>query len=126
MTDLSVDIGGMAMGNPVMTASGTFGYACEYAEFVDLNRLGAVGLKSVTVEPREGNAPPRPKRPSRGHGHQHWALAARAGRQTRPALSHLLCDRALHRSRIQRGHCSQHLAVDIVGVVVVRIVGQVR
>jgi len=49
----------MAMGNPVMTASGTFGYACEYAEFVDLNRLGAVGLKSVTVEPREGNAPPR-------------------------------------------------------------------
>ena len=59
MTDLSVNIGGMAMVNPVMTASGTFGYGSEYAEFVDLNRLGAVGLKSVTVEPREGNAPPR-------------------------------------------------------------------
>ena len=57
--DLSVNIGGMAMANPVMTASGTFGYGSEYAEFVDLNRLGAVGLKSVTVEPREGNAPPR-------------------------------------------------------------------
>lgn len=59
MTDLSVNIGGMAMKNPVMTASGTFGYGSEYAEFVDLNRLGAVGLKSITVEPREGNAPPR-------------------------------------------------------------------
>jgi dihydroorotate dehydrogenase (NAD+) catalytic subunit len=59
VTDLSVNIGGMAMVNPVMTASGTFGYGSEYAEFVDLNRLGAVGLKSVTVEPREGNAPPR-------------------------------------------------------------------
>ena len=44
MTDLSVNIGGMAMKNPVMTASGTFGYGSEYAEFVDLNRLGAVGL----------------------------------------------------------------------------------
>ncbi len=59
MTDLSVNIGGMSMKNPVMTASGTFGYGSEYAEFVDLNRLGAVGLKSITVEPREGNAPPR-------------------------------------------------------------------
>ncbi|MAF09466.1 dihydroorotate dehydrogenase B catalytic subunit [Candidatus Poribacteria bacterium] len=59
MTDLSVNIGGMSLKNPVMTASGTFGYGSEYAEFVDLNRLGAVGLKSITVEPREGNAPPR-------------------------------------------------------------------
>jgi len=57
--DLRVNIGGMPMKNPVMTASGTFGYGSEYAEFVDLNRLGAVAVKSITLEPREGNPPPR-------------------------------------------------------------------
>ncbi|MBM3214616.1 dihydroorotate dehydrogenase [Candidatus Poribacteria bacterium] len=57
--DMRVNIGGMSMRNPVMTASGTFGYGQEYRDFVDLNRLGAVGVKSVTLEPRAGNATPR-------------------------------------------------------------------
>lgn len=52
---LSVDIGGIQMRNPVMTASGTFGYGSEYADFVDLNRLGAVVVKGVTSVPWPGN-----------------------------------------------------------------------
>jgi len=56
-TDLSlnVNIGGIRMRNPVMTASGTFGYGSEYADFVDLNQLGAVVVKGVTSSPWPGN-----------------------------------------------------------------------
>jgi len=50
-----VNIGGIEMRNPVMTASGTFGYGSEYADFVDLNQLGAVVVKDVTSIPRPGN-----------------------------------------------------------------------
>ncbi len=52
---LSVNIGGIRMRNPVMTASGTFGYGSEYADFVDLNRLGAIVMKGVTSVPWPGN-----------------------------------------------------------------------
>lgn len=52
---LSVNIGGIRMRNPVMTASGTFGYGSEYADFVDLNELGAVVVKGVTSTPWPGN-----------------------------------------------------------------------
>ena len=52
---LSVNIGGIQMRNPVMTASGTFGYGNEYVDFVDLNRLGAVVVKGVTSVPWPGN-----------------------------------------------------------------------
>ncbi len=54
-TSLSMNIGGIEMRNPVMTASGTFGYGSEYADFVDLNRLGAVVVKGVTSVPWPGN-----------------------------------------------------------------------
>ncbi|MFQ6044042.1 MAG: dihydroorotate dehydrogenase [Candidatus Poribacteria bacterium] len=57
--DLNVDIGGIEMKNPVMTASGTFGYGEEYADFVNLNRLGAIVVKGITREARLGNPPPR-------------------------------------------------------------------
>jgi dihydroorotate dehydrogenase (NAD+) catalytic subunit len=57
--DLAVTIGNMILKNPVMTASGTFGYGEEYAPFVDLNRLGAVVVKGLSLEPRSGNPPPR-------------------------------------------------------------------
>ncbi len=57
--DLSVDIAGISMKNPVMTASGTFGYGLEYAEMVDLNRLGAVVVKGLHLNPSKGNPPPR-------------------------------------------------------------------
>jgi dihydroorotate dehydrogenase (NAD+) catalytic subunit len=53
--DLSVDIAGVKLANPLMTASGTCGYATEYADFVDLRRLGAFVTKSITVAPRIGN-----------------------------------------------------------------------
>jgi len=56
---LAVNIGRLALRNPVMTASGTFGYGEEYASFVDLNRLGAVTVKGLSLEPRAGNPPPR-------------------------------------------------------------------
>jgi dihydroorotate dehydrogenase (NAD+) catalytic subunit len=57
--DLAIAIGGLTLKNPVMTASGTFGYGEEYAPFVDLNRLGAVVVKGLSLEPRSGNPPPR-------------------------------------------------------------------
>ena len=50
---------GLRLANPVMTASGTFGYGTEYADFVDIQRLGAIVCKGTTLEPREGNPPPR-------------------------------------------------------------------
>lgn len=59
MVDLSVKIGPLTLKNPVMTASGTFGYGEEYAEFIDLNRLGAIVVKGLSLRPREGNPPPR-------------------------------------------------------------------
>ena len=57
--DLTVDIGRLKLKNPVMTASGTFGYGEEYAEFVDLNMLGAVVVKGISLEPMQGNPSPR-------------------------------------------------------------------
>jgi dihydroorotate dehydrogenase (NAD+) catalytic subunit len=57
--NLEVSIGKLKLKNPVMTASGTFGYGKEYADYVDLNALGAVVMKGISVNPREGNAPPR-------------------------------------------------------------------
>ncbi|HEX6971781.1 MAG TPA: dihydroorotate dehydrogenase [Limnochordia bacterium] len=59
MPDLRLEIGGTSFQNPVMVASGTFGYGREYAEFVDLSRLGAVMVKGVSLEPWAGNRPPR-------------------------------------------------------------------
>jgi dihydroorotate dehydrogenase (NAD+) catalytic subunit len=53
--DLSVDIAGVKLANPLMTAGGTCGYADEYADFVDLKSLGAFVTKSITAEPRAGN-----------------------------------------------------------------------
>jgi len=57
--NLSVRIGNLVLKNPVMTASGTFGYGEEYSEFYDLGRLGAVIMKGITLRPMEGNPPPR-------------------------------------------------------------------
>ncbi|MRS12478.1 MAG: dihydroorotate dehydrogenase [Actinobacteria bacterium] len=57
--DMRVRIGDLELRNPVMTASGTFGSGREYAEFVDLSRLGAVVTKGVSIEPWSGNESPR-------------------------------------------------------------------
>lgn len=57
--DMAVDIGGIRMKNPVMVASGTFGYGPEYADLVDLNRLGAMVVKGISLEPCGGNEVPR-------------------------------------------------------------------
>lgn len=59
MPDLSTRIASLTLTNPVLTASGTFGYADEFEDFFDLNRLGGIITKTVTLEPRPGNAPPR-------------------------------------------------------------------
>ncbi|MGB5159285.1 dihydroorotate dehydrogenase [Desulfobacterium sp. N47] len=58
-TDLRVDIGGIKLKNPVMTASGTFGYAQEFEPYIDLNRIGAIIVKGLSLEPSRGNKPPR-------------------------------------------------------------------
>ncbi len=57
--NLAVNIGGIKMKNPVTTASGTFGYGREYSDFVDLNKLGALVTKGITLFPRPGNPTPR-------------------------------------------------------------------
>jgi dihydroorotate dehydrogenase (NAD+) catalytic subunit len=57
--DTGVNLGGLELRNPVLTASGTFGYGSELAPFLDLNRLGGIVTKSLTLEPRWGNPPPR-------------------------------------------------------------------
>lgn len=59
MHDLSVQLGGLKLKNPTMTCSGTCGYAFEYADFMDLARLGAFVTKSITLEERPGNEPTR-------------------------------------------------------------------
>jgi dihydroorotate dehydrogenase (NAD+) catalytic subunit len=59
MQGLTTHIGKFEMTSPVMTASGTFGYGQEYADFVDFARLGAVVVKSVSLKPRIGNKPQR-------------------------------------------------------------------
>lgn len=59
MAQLNVNIGNLALKNPVMTASGTFGYGLEFADFIDLNRLGGFIVKGTTLHPREGNDYPR-------------------------------------------------------------------
>jgi len=57
--DLSTNLGGIQLRNPVLTASGTFGYGTEFAPFMDLRRIGGFVAKSLTLEPRHGNPPPR-------------------------------------------------------------------
>ena len=57
--NLSVEIGKLKLKNPVMTASGTFGYGDEYSEFLDINSLGAVVVKGLSLHPKKGNPPPR-------------------------------------------------------------------
>lgn len=59
MVDLSTRLGDFALKNPVLTASGTFGFGLEYADFIDLSRLGGFIVKGTTLEPREGNPYPR-------------------------------------------------------------------
>jgi len=56
---ITVNIGRLKLKNPVMVASGTFGYAEEFGGFADLSKLGAIVTKTITLEPRKGNPPPR-------------------------------------------------------------------
>lgn len=57
--DLAVRIGGLELKNPVIAASGTFGFGREHAGYIDLNRLGGISVKGLTLKPRAGNGPPR-------------------------------------------------------------------
>ena len=59
MADLTTKIAGITMKNPVMTASGTFGYGLEFADFVNLEEIGGIIVKGTTLHPREGNDYPR-------------------------------------------------------------------
>lgn len=59
MADLNVKIGELSLKNPVMTASGTFGYGEEFSDFIDLSRIGGIVVKGTTLHKREGNAYPR-------------------------------------------------------------------
>jgi dihydroorotate dehydrogenase (NAD+) catalytic subunit len=59
MAELRINIGKLSFKSPVTTASGTFGYGTEYADFMDIERLGGIFVKGTTAEPREGNPYPR-------------------------------------------------------------------
>lgn len=59
MSDLHVNIGSLRLKNPILAASGTFGYGLEFAPFMDLNKLGGFVVKGLYFSPREGNPPPR-------------------------------------------------------------------
>ena len=59
LPDLNINIGALRLNNPVMTASGTFGYGEEFASLVNLHRLGAIIVKGISLLPRPGNPPPR-------------------------------------------------------------------
>jgi dihydroorotate dehydrogenase (NAD+) catalytic subunit len=59
LPNLSVKIGNLELKNPVMVASGTFGYASEFKDFIDLKKLGAIVTKTITLKPRQGNPTPR-------------------------------------------------------------------
>jgi dihydroorotate dehydrogenase (NAD+) catalytic subunit len=59
MADLTVDIGKLTLKNPVLTASGTFGYGMEFTDFVDLSRLGGIIVKGITLKERQGHPYPR-------------------------------------------------------------------
>ena len=59
MADIRTTIAGLQMVNPVMTASGTFGYGLEFADLVDLSQIGGIIMKGTTLHPREGNDYPR-------------------------------------------------------------------
>lgn len=56
---LGIDIAGIKFKNPVIAASGTFGFGREYSNYIDLNKLGGISVKGLTLEPRKGNKPPR-------------------------------------------------------------------
>jgi len=66
MVNLKVNIGDLELKNPVMTASGTFGYGQEFEDFIDINRLGGIIVKGTTLEAREGNLYPRMAETSKG------------------------------------------------------------
>src|SRR3989338_1129677 len=57
--NLSIRIGKLRLRNPVLVASGTFGHAKEFEKFMDLNKLGGIVTKTITIKPRPGNPPPR-------------------------------------------------------------------
>lgn len=59
MADISVELFGIKFETPVWTASGTFGFGLEYEKYTDLNRIGAVCVKGLSIKPKEGNPPPR-------------------------------------------------------------------
>lgn len=59
MSDMSVDICGVRLKNPIITASGTFGFGSEYGKFYNLDLLGAIAVKGLTLKPKSGNKPPR-------------------------------------------------------------------
>ena len=59
LSNNTVNIGKISFNNPIWVASGTFGYGTETPELVDIDKLGAIVTKSITLHPREGNPPPR-------------------------------------------------------------------
>ena len=99
--DLSVDLGrGLILRNPVMVASGTFGYGIEYGEVVDIQRLGAICSKGTTLRPRIGNPPPRVTETPAGMLNSIGLQNAGRRRRARQVLDDLVAlERAGHRQR---------------------------
>ena len=77
MSMLDVNLPGLNLKNPIMPASGCFGFGREYSQFFDLSRLGAIMIKATTVEPRFGNPTPRVAETSAGMLKCDWFAKSR-------------------------------------------------
>lgn len=65
--DMQVNFAGISMKNPIIVASGTYGFGREFGQFYDLSQLGGISCKGLTFTPREGNPPPRVAEDSHGN-----------------------------------------------------------
>ena len=57
--NLAVEICGIELKNPIIAASGTFGFGLDFSQYIDLEKIGAITMTGITLEPRDGNPPPR-------------------------------------------------------------------
>ena len=85
MVDLSTEIAGIKLKNPVMTASGTFGYGEEFSRLIDLNRLGGIVVKGLSIEPMGESRIAAAGGNALGHAERGWLAERRGGANSYPA-----------------------------------------
>ncbi|MBM9536655.1 dihydroorotate dehydrogenase [Desulfobulbus alkaliphilus] len=100
--EMKISLGPLHLANPVMTASGTFGYGAEFSNLVDLQRLGALVVKGISLEPRPGNPPPR-------------VVETACGMLNAIGLENVGLDRFIHQKMPFLRTCGSRIIVNILG-----------